>query len=209
MNEIRIIYTIGHSNIEIDTFIEMSKRHSITCIADVRSAPYSKYVPQFNKENLKQKLVANGIAYSFFGKELGARQNRPELFDNLNRLIYTKYQETDQFRAGVERLKEGVQKGFKIALMCSEADPFNCHRFVMISSYLVKNGFQVRHILNVNTVVDNSELERKLLVKFEKQLPKRNLFNDNVSKEIQIAEAYRLANEKIAFKNEDDGGAID
>ena len=209
MEEIKTIYTVGHSNIEIYDFIEILKKRSITCIADVRSAPYSKYVPQFNKENLKQKLMANGIAYSFLGKELGARQNRPELFDNLNRLVYTKYQETNQFQAGVERLKEGIQKGFKIALMCSEADPFNCHRFVMISSYLVKNGFVVRHILNEATVIDNSELEKKLLEKYNKKLPKPNLFDSNITLEKQLVEAYRLANEKIAFKNEDDGGELD
>lgn len=209
MENIEIIYTIGHSNIGINDFIRFLKTFSITCIADVRSAPYSKYVPQFNKENIKQKLDFNGIAYSFLGKEFGARQNRPELFDNQNRLIYTKYQQTDQFRSGIERLNEGIQKGYKIALMCSEADPFNCHRFVMISSYLVQNGFKVRHILNEDTVIDNSELENKLLEKYDKKLPKPNLFDNNITKEKQLAEAYRLANEKIAFKNEDDGGELD
>lgn len=209
MEGIKTIYTIGHSNLGIDEFINFLKKHLITCIADVRSAPYSKYVPQFNKENLKKKLVASGIAYSFLGKELGARQNRPEIFDDQGRLIYAKYQQTDQFRSGTKRLNEGIQRGYKIALMCSEADPFNCHRFVMIASYLVKNGFMVKHILNEDTVIDNSELGIKLLEKYDKKLPKPDLFDNSVTEEKQLAEAYRLANEKIAFKNEDDGGELD
>ena len=209
MDEIRIVYTVGHSNIEIDTFIGILKKHSITCIADVRSAPYSKYAPQFNKENLRQILEKNAIAYSFIGKELGARQNRPELFDSQGRLIYSEYQKTEQFRAGIERLKEGINKGYRIAIMCSEADPFLCHRFIMVSSYLVYNGFIVRHILHEGSVIDNSQLEEKLLEKFKKILPRKNLFENNVTKDMQLAEAYKLANEKIAFKNEDDGGAID
>jgi hypothetical protein len=76
-----ILYTIGHSNHTIEDFIALLKRYGVTCIADVRSAPYSRYCPQFNKGALAASLQAAGITYMFLGKELGARPDDPSCYE--------------------------------------------------------------------------------------------------------------------------------
>ena len=154
------VYTIGHSNHTFDLFLDLLKSFSITCIVDVRSVPASAYSPQFNKETLQNALKWNNIVYMHFGDEFGARHTNPELLDNFGKVDFKKVRATQKFLSGVERLKNGLEKGYNISLMCSEAEPFDCHRFAMISYYLVRNGFEVEHILKDKSLIKNSELEK-------------------------------------------------
>ncbi len=195
-----LLYTIGHSNHTIDYFRELLEAHGVNCVIDVRSVPASAYNPQFNKESLGNYLKCNEITYLHFGAEFGARHIETELLDGSGKVDFDKVRKTEKFLSGVERLKGGLSKGFTIALMCSEAEPFDCHRFSLISYYLVRNGFDVRHILKDKTVIENSELERRLLKKYDKVIPKPTLFD---TKELSATEklnmAYRLRNMEVAY----------
>ena len=175
-NNLQTVYTVGHSNHTIEFFIELIKSFSISCIIDVRSMPASAYNPQFNKEALQNSLLNEHINYMHFGEEFGARHTDPKLLDTYGKVDFEKVRESALFLSGVDRLKTGLEKGYNISLMCSEADPFDCHRFAMISYYLVRNGFNVHHILKDKTSVTNEELEEKLLKKYVKQIPQTNLF---------------------------------
>jgi len=195
-----IIYTVGHSNHKIEYFKELLDAFKIKCLIDVRSVPASGYNPQFNKEPLVSYLNRFKINYLHFGEEFGARQTEKDLLDEFGKVDFDKVRKSEKFLSGVERIKSGLLKGFAIALMCSEAEPFDCHRFSMISYYLVRNGFEVKHILKDKTIEDNSELEKRLLKKYDKDIPKPNLFDSRVlSLNEQLSIAYRCRNMEVAY----------
>lgn len=197
-NSNKILFTIGHSRHEIDYFIHLLKMHKINCLIDVRSAPYSRIVPQFNKESLANSLKVHNIIYLHFPKEFGARQTNISLIDLENKVDYSRIRETNEFKEGVKRVLEGLQKGYNITLMCSEANPFDCHRFVMISYHFVKEGITVNHILKDGEIIDNTVLEKELLKKYAKILPTNDLFTSNVTDKLRLELAYRLRNRDIA-----------
>jgi uncharacterized protein (DUF488 family) len=194
-----IIYTVGHSTHQPDYFLELLKEYNVNCLIDVRSIPASSYNPQYNQEPLSNFLKNNGITYLHFPEEFGARHTDPDLLDDEGKVDFERVRKSWNFKNGVERLWLGIDKGFTIALMCSESDPFDCHRFSMISIALEKDGFEVKHIIKDKSLKSNAELEKQLLKKYEKKLPKPDMFNPNVSKDDQITEAYRLRNKEIAF----------
>ncbi len=194
-----VIYTIGHSTHLPDFFLELLKAFAINCLIDVRTTAASAYNPQYNKEPLSNFLKNNGITYLHFAEEFGARYSDPDLLDEDGKVDFDKVRKTGAFKNGVERLWAGIDKGFTIALMCSESEPFECHRFSMISVALNKDGFEVKHILKDKTIVANEELEKQLLKKYDAKLPKPDMFNPNITKEQQLEAAYRLRNKDIAF----------
>jgi uncharacterized protein (DUF488 family) len=192
------IYTIGHSTHEFEYFISLLNKYGINCLIDVRSAPFSRMAPQFNKDVLSSALGNHDILYAHFAEEFGARHTKPSLLDENGKVDFEKVRQTEKFKEGIQRLKKGLELDYKIVLMCSEADPFDCHRFAMISYQLVKEGLQVRHILKDGSVVENSELENQLLKKYQKKLPRSTLF-ETVTREMQIEAAYQLRSKAIAF----------
>ncbi|HEX2934463.1 MAG TPA: DUF488 family protein [Bacteroidales bacterium] len=195
-----IVYTVGHSNHQIDYFRELLEAHEINCVIDVRSVPASAYNPHFNKETLSNYLKYHKINYLHFGEEFGARHTEKELLDDFGKVDFDKVRQSEKFLLGVERLRTGLSKGFTVALMCSESEPFDCHRFSLISYYLVRNGFIVKHILKDKSVVDNSELESRLLKKYDKVIPKPTLFDSKVlSPSEQLNMAYRFRNMEVAY----------
>lgn len=194
-----IIYTVGHSTHQIDYFLELLKAYSINCLIDVRSVAASSYNPQYNKEPLSNFLKNNGITYLHFAEEFGARHTDSDLLDEEGKVDFEKVRKSWLFKNGVERLWLGLDKGFTIALMCSEGDPFDCHRFSMISIALEKDSFEVMHILKDKTLKSNAELEKQLLKKYDKKLPKPDIFQTNISADDQLKVAYRLRNKEIAY----------
>jgi uncharacterized protein (DUF488 family) len=133
------IYTIGYGGRKIEEFIDLLKANRIEHIADVRSNPYSRF-KDYNREGLEKTLLEAGIGYIHLGKELGGLRERP----------YTEHMESDEFKAGVERLLEmGGQK--RTAIMCAEKDPASCHRRY-ISDHLAGLGVDVVHIMEGTAV---------------------------------------------------------
>jgi len=194
------IYTIGHSNHEIDYFKDKLNNFGINCVIDVRSVAASAYSPHFNKEPFSAYLKRYNISYLHFAHEFGARQTDPEVLNVWRKVDFEKVRQSSSFLSGIGRLKDGLNKGYVVALMCSEAEPFDCHRFSLISYYLVRNGFIVKHILKDNTTVDNSELEKQLLKTYDKQIPKPNLFNTlSLSPVEQLDLAYQLHALEVAY----------
>lgn len=117
----------------------------------MRSVPYSRRHPQFNRDILNEKLKVHDIAYIFLGKELGGRSDDPGCYDN-GQLKYRLLAKTPLFRSGIKRLLDGSTRN-KIALMCAEKDPLNCHRAILVARELAEIGVDIRHIL------DNGQLE--------------------------------------------------
>lgn len=193
------IYTVGHSTHEINYFIELIKHFNINCIVDVRSIAASSHNPQYNKDFLSNSLKKSNILYMHFAEEFGARHTDLDLLDEEGKVDFDKVRKSYNFKNGVERLWKGIDKGFTIALMCSESEPFDCHRFSMISVALEKDGFEVNHILKDKTVKTNAQLENQLLKKYDKKIPKPSVFEPDISLEQQLKVAYKLRNKEIAY----------
>jgi uncharacterized protein (DUF488 family) len=187
------VFTVGHSNLELAEFIVLLKRHVIQAVADVRSVPHSQYNPQFSQEPLRRALSEQGISYVFLGEELGARRAEADCYVN-GRADYSLIAQTPAFKRGLDRIIHGAAK-MRVALMCAEKDPLNCHRFILVSPPLRSKGIQVLHILSDGSLESHEQTERRLAQLFD--LPERELFRS--TGEI-VAEAFRLQGEKIAYQ---------
>ncbi len=194
-----VIYTVGHSTHKLEYFLELLQEYSVNCLVDVRSIAASGYNPQYNKDPLSNFLKNNQITYLHFAEEFGARHNDPDLLDDEGKVNFEKVRKSWNFKRGVERLWQGIDKKFTIALMCSESEPLDCHRFSMVSIALEKDGFEVKHILKDKSLKSNAELENQLLKKYNKKIPKPDIFEPNVTLEDQLKVAYRLHNKEIAY----------
>lgn len=168
-----MIYTIGHSNYEIDDFISLLKKHSIDAIVDIRNTPYSKRHPQFNKDRLLKILKNENIHYLHFKKEFGLDENKAHLLNSECSLDFDLVINDKQFLDGARRLKKGVEKGLRIALMCAEENPYNCHRFYFVSVGLYLLSFEITHILSTGELLENEILLNRLMKENKKNLQKK------------------------------------
>lgn len=193
-----ICFTIGHSSHSIERFIELLLKNEIYCLIDIRSWPYSNYTLQFNKENLEMKLNERTISYFYMGDSLGGKYSDPNLLFPDGKVNYAKVSQTIKFKTGIKELIKKIKSGHKIAIMCSEKDPFDCHRFVLVSYQLIKNGIQVNHILDDGSVVNNEVLEEKLIQKYKKDFNQSTLFGPPPSKKEVLDDAYMARNIDIA-----------
>jgi uncharacterized protein (DUF488 family) len=156
----KTLYTIGHSNHPIEHFIALLQQHAISAVGDVRSQPYSRFNPQYNRETLKQSLQQHGIAYVFLGKELGARSDNPDCYID-GRVQYHLLAQQPVFHEGLERLRSGMQD-YRIALVCADKDPLQCHRTALIGREL-RSELPMLHILADGTLESHAEFEQRLL----------------------------------------------
>jgi hypothetical protein len=188
------IYTIGHSNHSIENLLKLLDKHHITALCDVRSHPYSKYNPQFNKEALASALKDNGIAYVFLGKELGARSNDSSCYDSEGKAQYARLAKTEIFKGGVNRLNKGIAS-YRLTLMCAEKDPITCHRTILICRHLRADDMKIKHILEDGSLEAQQEAEQRLMKLLK--LSEQDLF---ATHEQLIERAYDIQGEKIAYE---------
>lgn len=139
-----LVLTIGHSNHSLDEFIGLLSRHKVVALADVRSAPYSRFVPHFGREPLAAAVRAAGTQYMYLGRELGGRPQDPSCYVD-GRVDYEAASHTPAFRRGIERVANASAER-RIALMCAEKDPIDCHRALLVAPALAGEGMAVVHI---------------------------------------------------------------
>jgi len=154
------LYTVGHSNHEQEQFLDLLRRHQIEVLADVRTAPYSKFSPQFNASELKAALAGEGIQYLFLGDQLGGRPDGDKYYDAEGYVLYHKVAEADFFRTGITRLIKGIES-YRVAIMCSEEDPGVCHRFLLVTRVLDEEGVEIRHIRGDGSLATEAEIRQK------------------------------------------------
>jgi uncharacterized protein (DUF488 family) len=154
------LYTIGHSNHAIEHFLALLRRHGIETVADVRSRPYSRFVPHFGKERLARFLEAQGVGYLFLGQELGGKPPKGET--HAPPMTYQDRVGQPDFRQGIDRLLRTAEASC-VALLCRERDPLDCHRFHLICRYLRPIDLDVRHILPNGDAEVQQATERRLL----------------------------------------------
>lgn len=160
-----VIWTVGHSNHSAERLLELLTAQGIEAVADVRSSPYSRYSPQFNKDQLSRALESHSIRYVFLGSELGGRPSDSALYDSEGRVRYDVLAETESFRAGIDRLIGG-SKEYRVAVLCGEEDPISCHRRRLIGRSLRDRGVEIRHVRGDGTVLTEAEIEAREMIEF-------------------------------------------
>lgn len=191
------VFTIGHSTHSVERFVVLLQQHGISAVGDVRSRPYSRYNPQFNREEMERFLRDCGIAYVFLGKELGARSEDPSCYEQ-GRIRYDRLARTDLFQRGLSRVREGTER-YRFALMCAEKEPLECHRTILVSRHLEALGLEVRHILADGAIETHAEALRRLAQLLK--MPDTHLF---LSPQELVVEAYLRQEERIAYVPEED-----
>lgn len=186
------VFTIGHSTHSSEYFIGLLRKRGITALCDVRSHPYSKINPQFNRKTLKETLRQLGIAYVFLGEELGARSTNPSCYVS-GKVQYERLSKTELFHRGVTRVCEGIKK-YRLALMCAEKDPIECHRTILIARHLIPLGITIQHILGNGTIETHADAMKRLIELL--RMPGPDMFRswDDI-----LSDAYRVQGERIAY----------
>lgn len=167
------IFTIGHSNHPLDHFLDLLTRHKIKLLIDVRSHPYSRFFPHFNKARLEQSVTASGRIYLYLGNLLGGKPDAPEFYDADGYVLYHRLAQTPPFHDGLARLLTEARR-HRTAIMCAEEDPAQCHRRLLITPALLDHGMTVMHIRRDFSLIPESEL-RNL-----ESGPQQSLFGDRL-----------------------------
>jgi uncharacterized protein (DUF488 family) len=157
------LFTVGHSNLELEVFLTVLAQHRVQTLCDVRSRPASFRFPQFNRESLESGLAPAGIRYEFFGESLGGRPLDPRVYRENGLVDYAARRRAPDFGEGIDRAL-ALSRTSVTALMCAEEDPLQCHRFLMICPALQERGATPAHIRRGGVLESQRDAEDRLLV---------------------------------------------
>lgn len=193
------LYTVGHSNHSHERFMELLARHSISAIADVRSSPYSRYMPEYNMPVVESVLQKAGVADVFLGLELGARRSENSCYVE-GRARYERIAQLPLFREGLDRLFQGIKR-YRVALMCAEEDPINCHRTILVCHEIKKlrPELDILHIHGDGAAEPQQELEARLVALHHLQ---PELFGDLTTTSGLIEKAFALQATKLECRRD-------
>ncbi len=149
------ILTIGHGDHSIESFVALLREHHVELLVDTRSQPGSQRHPQFSQQALATLLDEAGITYAFLGDKLGGRPKDPSLYDASGKPDYARMAETPAFKRGIEELEQLAAGDENVAIMCSESDYHECHRYKLVSRALALDDVDVKHIMRDGSLEDN------------------------------------------------------
>ena len=194
------VFTIGHSTHSVEAFLALLRLHRIDAVADVRSFPSSKYNPQFNREPLEKFFRANGVKYVFLGQELGARSSDRSCYV-CGRVQYSRLAQTPLFQNGIDRVMFGSER-LRIALMCAEKEPLECHRTILVAKVISERGREVMHI-HGDGHLESHEAALERLLKITR-VANSDLFR---SKAELLDEALARQEQQIAYVDDRQSGS--
>jgi uncharacterized protein (DUF488 family) len=198
LRSVRRLFTIGHSNLEMEDLLSALVRHEIKVVCDVRSRPGSFRYPQFNREALEARLVSARIRYEFFGDQLGGRPLDPAYYLANGLVDYAARRTASDFLQAVDRML-AASRQHNTVMMCAEEDPLHCHRFMLICPAVVKRGVVPVHLRRGATVETHRDAEDRLL--------QQHGFADVTSDSLfahgrgsALEDALRMQSEQYAFR---------
>lgn len=158
------MYTIGYATKPINTYIEQLLQFGVTVVADIRSVPYSKVFFDYHQEALKQHLQQAGLRYVYLGDELGPRSKDPAHYDDSHQVQFDRLMQAPLYKTGIQRLFDGVDKGFRIAMTCACKDPAICHRSLLVG-WSLKHQYdrELQHITHDGMLESQTALEQRLM----------------------------------------------
>jgi uncharacterized protein (DUF488 family) len=192
------VFTIGHSNFDLDVFLEMLHGQRVELLVDVRSRPQSGRFPQFSQPGFQAAVEKAGVSYLFLGEELGGRPDDPDVYRQDGVVNYRLRRKSYAFCSGLERLLSEAESQ-SVALLCAEEDPLECHRFLMICPELVARGARPIHIRKGSKLETQEEAENRLLESNHLgAFAVNSLFPD--ARRDALEDAYELQTGKFAFR---------
>jgi uncharacterized protein (DUF488 family) len=191
------IYSIGYASFSISDFLKALLNYDIDVVADVRSQPYSRFKPEFNRENLKTVLKNSNIGYAFLGDQCGARIDDPDCYVD-GKIDFNRVAQNKEFQKGLKRLKKAMEN-YRIAIMCAERDPINCHRTVLICRNLCFEHIVIKHIVGNGLIEDHLDTERRLI-----RIHKLDQSLLYLSDAERLEEAYNLQGKIITYTDPSD-----
>jgi uncharacterized protein (DUF488 family) len=186
-----VIWTIGHSNRSALRFIDLLQGAGIECVADVRSTPFSRRNPQFSQKALAASLKDAGIEYWFLGDALGARPKDSDCYEN-GKASYARIAATGAFQEAIHALID-ESHAKRIALMCAEKEPLDCHRTILVGRALAQRDTELAHIHADSSVEPHADLEERLLHVAKEHV---DLLS---SRDAALARAYDKRSRQMAF----------
>lgn len=171
------LYSIGHGQKTQEEFLSELKSFDIHYLVDVRTSPYSKWVPQFNQGTIESWLQQEGIRYIYMGDYIGGRPQNDICYDEEGYFDYRRMAAEPSFKMGLHRLVDANSKNCRVAIMCSESDPSECHRSKLIGRELYfVHQISMNHIIAINRIINQEEI-MKVLTKGTWE-PDGNLFGE-------------------------------
>ena len=193
------ILTFGHSDHSPERFRVLLQTQNIEVVLDVRSSPYSGRARQFNRPNMAQWLAAAGIRYLFAGRSLGGRPAEPSLYEH-GRASYERMGQTTEFLSALRRIV-AFSRHARCVLVCAEAEPLECHRFLLIGRVLSSRSVDVRHML-ANGAVESHQAAEGRLIRLS-GVAQSELFGAYGD---ALARAYALQEARVAFRPQSPDG---
>ena len=190
------VLTIGHSTLALGSFLNLLRKAGVTAVADVRSSPFSRRSPHFNRDDFRASLKESGIKYVFLGKELGGRPRAQNLYCN-GVADYEKMALEPTFLKGIDRIVDG-SKEHTIGLMCSEHDPLDCHRCLLVGRALADRKISIGHILSNGNIATQYDIEERLLALVGVQ--KKDMKDMFASREELLSVAYQSRAKAVAYR---------
>ena len=197
------IYTIGYAGYGIDAFLEELHRHGVSVLLDVRSSPYSGFHQDYNKETLERTLRSRHIYYRNYARSFGARQPERSLYPR-GYLDFELFAASSDFQEGRRKVENSMEQGYCFALMCAEIEPIDCHRAILVARAFAEHGYEVLHLRPGKPPFLHQDLETQLL---DLYFPDRDqIVLDRLAQDEKelLKEAYRLRNEKIGYRIQED-----
>ena len=196
------VLTVGHSNHTLSDFLALLQRHGVVVLTDVRTAPSSRYTPHFNHHALRDALEANNIDYVFLGGELGGRPDDRSCYDETGRVLYERVAATDAFDDGIRAVTYLAEQGC-VALMCSEKEPLDCHRTLLVARALTDRGVPVQHILADGALENHDSAMDRLVMEDRREgdlglYPEGDMFR---TRDAIVADAIARRASKVAYRN--------
>ena len=191
------VFTVGHSNYSWEEFVKLLLRQRIDEVADVRSSPYSRYVTHFNYGELQQALEDIGVGYVFLGGELGGRPADRSCYDSDGQVQYERVAETDAFDDGIRQIIRRAND-CRIVLLCTEKEPLECHRTLLVARTLAERDVDVEHIL-ADGSVESHDAAIERLMHLLKLPPNGDMFR---SRDDTINEALAIQAKKVAYADD-------
>lgn len=156
------ILTIGYGLRDVGELVALLDRYGVEYVGDVRSAPYSRRRPEFSREALERLLRTAGLRYVFLGDTLGGRPDDPDCYDADGHVDYDRCRTSPDFAAGIERVETAHRAGHRLALLCSESRPTDCHRSKLLAEMLVERGVSVAHIDEHGQLIEHADIAARL-----------------------------------------------
>lgn len=157
------IFSIGHGTRPIETFISLLQKFDISYVIDVRTKPRSRFNPQYNKDYFAAVLKEYGIRYVFMGENLGGIPKDLSCYDQDGKVDYEKVKQKDFFLSGIERIQTAYAKKIRVACVCSEISPCDCHRSKLIGEVLKERNVPLLHINKEGALEDQETVIKKVL----------------------------------------------